>query len=47
MSYGPSDHQGSHKVWITTLDGKGNLRPVTFNNNSEGPKQVSGSWKGS
>jgi ABC-type branched-subunit amino acid transport system substrate-binding protein len=26
ISFGPSEHQGSHKVWATVLDGKGQLQ---------------------
>ncbi len=28
LSYGPSEHQGSHLVWGTILDGKGVLQPL-------------------
>lgn len=25
LSFGPSEHQGSHKVWLTVLDGQGRI----------------------
>jgi ABC-type branched-subunit amino acid transport system substrate-binding protein len=28
LSYGPSEHQASHKVWGTVLDGGGNFKPL-------------------
>ncbi|HTN51795.1 MAG TPA: ABC transporter substrate-binding protein [Anaeromyxobacter sp.] len=28
VSFGPSEHQGSHKVWGTVIDGKGNFKPL-------------------
>jgi ABC-type branched-subunit amino acid transport system substrate-binding protein len=28
LSFGPSEHQASHKVWGTILDGAGNYRPL-------------------
>jgi ABC-type branched-subunit amino acid transport system substrate-binding protein len=28
ISFAPSEHQGSHKVWGTVLDGKGNFRAL-------------------
>jgi len=28
VSFGPLDHQGSHKVWGTVLDARGNYRPL-------------------
>jgi len=28
LSFGPSEHQASHKVWGSVMDGKGRLRPL-------------------
>ncbi len=28
ISFAPSEHQGSHKVWGTVIDGKGSFRPL-------------------
>jgi ABC-type branched-subunit amino acid transport system substrate-binding protein len=28
ISFAPSEHQGSHKVWGTVIDGKGNFRAL-------------------
>ncbi len=28
LTFGPSEHQASHKVWGTIMDGKGQLRPL-------------------
>jgi hypothetical protein len=28
MSYGMSEHQGSHKVWGTVIDGSGNFQSL-------------------
>ena len=30
LSFGPSEHQASHKVWLTSLDGQGAYRPIRF-----------------
>jgi len=30
LSFGPSEHQASHKVWLTTLDGQGAYRAIRF-----------------
>jgi branched-chain amino acid transport system substrate-binding protein len=30
LAFGPSEHQASHKVWLTVLDGQGTYRPVHF-----------------
>jgi len=28
ISFGPSEHQASHKVWAVTLDGKGRFQSL-------------------
>jgi hypothetical protein len=30
LAFGPSEHQASHLVWATVLDGKGGLQPVSL-----------------
>ena len=30
LSFGPSEHQASHLVWGTVLDGKGGLQPLAM-----------------
>ncbi|MGO8969853.1 MAG: ABC transporter substrate-binding protein [Myxococcaceae bacterium] len=30
MTFGPSEHQGSHRVWGTVLDARGNYQPLDF-----------------
>ncbi len=30
LSFGPSEHQASHKVWLTALDGQGAYRAIRF-----------------
>ena len=28
LSFGPSEHQASHKVWGAVMDGKGQMKPL-------------------
>jgi hypothetical protein len=28
LTFGPSEHQASHKVWGTVMDGKGSFQPI-------------------